>query len=554
MGKKALFCLFLLLCLSAHLQAQKNGGKIKYKAEKLTNARREDGVRFKKLLDKVVFKQNETIVYCDSAYFFKEDNRMEAFGRVRIKDGDSVTIRSKSLIYEGNRGMAKLRDNVVYKRGHSLTLYTDFLDYNLILEVAKFYNNGKLVDDNNTLTSNSGKFLSRSNYAYFYDDVLLVAPEYNLRADQMEYNTLTEVAYTRGPTFIDNRDGTTVDSDGGVFKTRIEQTTFNKGTIETRNYILVGDDIFIDDQKRFYKATGNVVMTSKKDNIIIFGDQSIYDKQLGISKVYGNPLMKKVMAEDTLFMSADTLVAIEHADKDKERVLAYHGVKMFKEDLQGICDSVAYFSADSTMHMYIDPLLWNEDNQMEADSINVTFSNGLLHEMRLKRNSFMTSLDTMGQHNQIKGRKMHGYFDDLGDLEIMDVDGNGESHYFVLEGDSLFVGMNKIFCSKMRMRFENNDLNNISFYTNPEAKFIPPHELKQAIVFLEGFNWRIEERPEKSDVATYYKEVEKVETKEKIKLPSDLDMSKIKKAIDNLDLPEKTVDELQQTVQPLISK
>ena len=502
MSKKVF--LFLVFCVGLldQSQAQVRGNRIKYKAEKLTNDTR-DGVKFKKLLDKVVFKQNQTTVYCDSAYFFKEENKMEAFGRVRIKDGDSVTIRSKTLIYEGNTGLAQLRDEVVYRRG-DLSLYTDFLDYNLILEVAKFFNNGKLVDTENTLTSESGKFLSRSNYAYFYNDVLLVAPEYNLKSDTLEYNTVTQVAYTRGPTNIVNRDGSTVDSDGGTFRTKIEQTVFEAGTIETKNYKIYGDDIFIDDQNRFYRATGNVVMTSKKDNIIIFGKESIYDKQLGISKVYGDPLMKRVMREDTLFMSADTLVAIEHADKDKERVLAYHNILMYKETLQGKCDSVAYFLADSTMHMFQDPVLWNDDSQMEADTISILFKYEIINELRLKRNSFMTSLDTMGQHNQIKGRKMYGYFDQLGNLDVMDIDGNGESHYFVLEGDSLFVGMNKIFCSRMRMRFSDNDLQNISFYTNPDAQFIPPHELKKELVFLEGFNWRAQERPEKSDVATYY--------------------------------------------------
>ena len=245
-------------------------------------------------------------------------------------------------------------------------------------------------------------------------------------------------------------------------------------------------------------------MTSKKDDVIIFGEKGIYDKQEGTSKVFGEPLMKRILKQDTLFMSADTLVSVENADKDKERILAYHNILIFKKNLQGKCDSMAYFLSDSTIKMYHDPVLWSQSNQMEADSINIEFKENIIYKKYLRRNSFLTSIDTMGQFNQIKGRNMSGYFDEAGNIESMDVNGNGESHYFVLEGDSLFVGMNKIYCSSMKLRFEKNRLDNITFYKNPEAWFIPPHELRKDEVLLEGFQWRGDERPLLSDVATYY--------------------------------------------------
>lgn len=483
------------------LHAQRKS-KIRYKADKLTNARTDDGERFKKLLDHVVFTQNETIVYCDSAYFFSKQNIMEAYGRVRIKDGDSVTITAKKLIYEGDTEKALLREDVVYRKG-AKRLYTDFLDYHMDTEVAEFSNDGKLVDEHNTLTSSYGIYYSKTQKAYFYNDVLLVSPDFNLRTDSLEYSSLSKVAVSNGPTYIDDRKGTTVDSKGGTYRTLREQTTFAKGTIETRNYIITGEDIFIDEFKKFYRATGDVVMTSKKDQIIIFGDEALYNKETGISKVYGKPVMKKIMEDqDTLFMSADTLVAIDNVDKDKERVLGYYKIMMYQNELQGRCDSLAYFLSDSTIHMYKDPILWNDNSQMTADSIDLTFKNDVLYQMKLTRQSFLAATDTMGQYNQIKGRNMLGQFDSLGMIETMYVDGNGESHYFVLEGDSLFLGMNKIFCSKMKIRFANNSMQNISFYNQPQAQFIPPLELLKDMHFLEGFEWRVNEKPTKEDVIT----------------------------------------------------
>jgi lipopolysaccharide export system protein LptA len=499
--------LFFILLAAALLSVKNVNGqsknKFKYQADKLTNAKK-DNVKFKKLLGNVVFTRNSAIVYCDSAYFYSKANRMEAFGHVRIID-DSVTITAKKLIYEGNQNMALLRKNVVYQKGDKF-LYTDFLDYNLLSEVGEFKNNGKLVDETNTLTSFYGIYHSRTGQAFFNKNVFLVSPDFNLRSDTLEYSSNTKVAITKGPTYINNKDGTTVDADGGRYRTSQDQTIFDEGTIETRNYIITGDEIFIDEKKKFYTAKGHVVMTSKKDKIILFGDEAVYDKQAGFSRIYGDPLMKRVMKRDTFFMSADTLVSIENVDKDKERILAYYNILIYKDNMQGKCDSAAYFLSDSIIHMYEDPVLWNMNNQMEADSIDLTFENNILRKMTLRKNAFLVSIDTLGQHNQIKGRIMEGGFSELGDIEVMDINGNGESHYFVLKGDSLVLGMNKIYCSAMRIRFEQNIMRNISFYTQPEAQFIPPHELDEGAIFLEGFDWREDERPELYHVATYYAE------------------------------------------------
>lgn len=492
--------LVLLTMLVSESDAQK-GEKIRYKADRLTNAR-DGNVRFKKLLHNVVFTQESTTVYCDSAYFYNRRNEMEAFGRVRIVD-DSAVITAKKLIYQGNEGMALLRKDVVYRKGKKV-LYTDNLDYNLVTEVGEFKEDGKLVDEQNTLTSLYGVYHAKIGRAYFYQDVLLVSPDFNLKADTLEYSSISKVAVTKGPTYIENKDGTTVDADGGRFRTAQDQTIFAEGTIETRNYVVTGDELFIDDQKKYYTAKGNVMMTSKKDDIVIYGDKAVYDKKAGTSKVYGRPLMKRVMRRDTFFMVSDTLVSIENVDKDKERILAFHNILMFKSNMQGKCDSVAYFLADSTIHMYDDPVLWNKNSQMVSDSMDLFFEKDILKTMTLRKQAFLISIDTLGQHNQIKGRKMVGVFNEYGDIQKMDINGNGESHYFVLKGDSLMIGMNKIFCSAMTLRFEDNLMKNISFYTQPEAKFIPPHELKESDMYLEGFDWRDDERPELYQVATYY--------------------------------------------------
>jgi hypothetical protein len=98
------------------------------------------------------------------------------------------------------------------------------------------------------------------------------------------------------------------------------------------------------------------------------------------------------------------------------------------------------------------------------------------------------------QLNQIKGRDMIAKFTD-NSVQNVDVNGNGESVYFVL--DSLdFIGMNKVECSDMVLRFaDSNQLSTITFIRDPIARFVPPHEIEEPDTKLPGFAWRLDEKP-----------------------------------------------------------
>lgn len=89
--------------------------------------------------------------------------------------------------------------------------------------------------------------------------------------------------------------------------------------METAEYKIKGDEYQIDDVRKLYRAKGRVIMTSKEENMLIFGDDSFYDKQQGVSKVYGNAFVAKIGDDlDTLFITADTLVSIESKDPKRK--------------------------------------------------------------------------------------------------------------------------------------------------------------------------------------------------------------------------------------------
>jgi len=220
---------------------------------------------------------------------------------------------------------------------------------------------------------------------------------------------------------------------------------------------------------------------------------------------------------DTLYLKADTLISMENGKWKMENgktnqhfpssinhqkskyLLAYNNVLLYSGDLQGKCDSAVYVFSDSIIYFYNDPVIWSENSQLTADSINVQLANNQIDKMNMRINSFIISQDSLLEFNQVKGKNMTAWFkDDL--INKVYVDGNGQSIYFVLEEDTSLVGMNKVLCSNMIIMFEENKVKDISFLNNPEAKFIPPHEIEEPEKKLKGFKWRINDKPKLVDL------------------------------------------------------
>lgn len=469
-------------------------------ADLLTRGQR-DTEAFDRLIGNVIFEQNETVIYCDSAYFFKEKNSVEAFGNVRILEGDSVTVTGKFLEYDGNTKQAELQRNVVFTKLATATLYTDHLYYDRTRNLAYYRDGGRLVDSINVLTSRRGYYDVNSHMASFKRNVNVKNPDYTMTSDSLQYNSRTKVIFFRTETKVVNNQDESFIYKGGNYNTITKKSLMTQGLLEARSYTIVGKRYDLDDMRKIYKIREDVAMTYRQENLTIYGQSADHYRRSGIAKVYDKAWLAKVTDDnDTLYMTADTLVSIDSQDPKKKRLLAYNNVKVFKKNMQAVADSVEYRPADSTIYMYVNPVLWAEENQMTADSINLVIRNNTIDRIYLKRNSFIVSQDTIQNFNQIKGRMMVAEFTGSNLKQVL-VQGNGESIYFALnEENTSYIGMNQIICSNIIIRFREGRVNTLSFYVNPDARFIPPHQLKEEEKKLKDFKWKQDVRPARKEV------------------------------------------------------
>ena len=466
-----------------------------------------NGVKIRKIIDSVSFRQGDVLLYCDSAYQYLEKNQIEAFGRVRIVQSDTMTITGSHGSYDGNQRTARITGDVVMTDPR-MTLTTQALDYDLDRKTAFYTVGGHIVDPKNTLDSEQGFYDTNSKVFIFKRAVHLVSlndkgERTDLRTDQLTFNTISKLATFEGPTFIKDPQSELY-AERGTYNTISRQSNFQQNAkITTPNYLLGGDLLTYDEQQQYGEARGHTVLISKKDNLILRGDQGRYWRALGRTKIFGTrPAIRNVSGRDTLYLAADTLLSVESRLtnlKQRPVLYAWPRAQIFRGRVQGRADSLTYDRQDSVIYLNRDPVLWQARNQLTSDSMNLRFLHGQINRANLLGNAFAIQEDTLGDYNQVKGRRMAAFFQQ-NQMRRIDVLGNAESIYFTLDGDSVMSGMNKSVSASMTLRFADNKIKQLSLLTNPEASYTPPAEIKTEEKQFKGFKWRPTERPTRAQV------------------------------------------------------
>ncbi|MCS6820349.1 MAG: hypothetical protein NZ551_00610 [Microscillaceae bacterium] len=455
-----------------------------------------------KILKKnVIIRHKNIYLYCDSANLYEDRNTVDAYGNARLVDENGTTLTSQSMFYDGNAEFAKATGNVVMTDS-KMTLYTQEVKYNLITGIATYETGGRIIDEESTLTSQIGIYDTKSKVFYFTQNVVLVSNKENqkIEAQELTYHTTTKLATFKGKTKITSKDGV-IYTERGTYNTESKVSVFDtRTTIETEKYTLTGDSVWFDNSQKIGFAKGNTELIAKKDSLIINGEVGTFNDQTGFSKVFGNALLRSISQRDTLFLTADTLLSVSNKKNDTKTLYAYPKVQIFHKEFQARCDSLVYQTADSTLYFYQDPVLWNAKSQLSADTIWMHLEKQKIKQMHLRVNAFAITLDTLNQFNQMKGKRMIANFHN-NEIRRIDVIGNAESIYFVLEGDTALIGMNRAECSDIVIRFkEKNQLAFVTYIGKPDAKFIPPHEIQEPETKLKNFRWRMSERPDKATI------------------------------------------------------
>ena len=197
--------------------------------------------------------------------------------------------------------------------------------------------------------------------------------------------------------------------------------------------------------------------------------------------------------------AADTLaVPPPEPPKDTTRMgflKANKNVKIYKKDMQIVCDSLLYCDLDSLARLFNEPVIWQERvRQYSADSIFVAVREGTVNKASLMSNSFITIQEDQNLFDQIKGAEMLAYFGENSALERFDVLG-GASAVFFLEEQEVLATVNKSESKMISAIFKNGEIQKVYYYDEPKNDGYPVVQLSKEEQKLKGFKWTPELRP-----------------------------------------------------------
>ena len=489
---------FLFFSLLAILSTAAQTKKIKILSSELSTADEKNYPGATILIGNVKVAHEGATLDCKRALLYREKNIFKAVGEVVIEQGDSIIQYSDYANYDANTKIAKSWGNVEVN-DKEMKLSTDTLYFNRTEQVLFYPSKGVIKDKKNTLTSNKGTYYLQDKKFTAKTKVNVVNPENILNSDHLDYYTSTNLAYIYGPSTVFNlKDSTKIYAEKGFFDTNRDVSYFVKNAkLFSKDKTVEADSLYYDKKRGFASATNRIKVIDTIQKLVVKGNYAeIFELQDSLF-IIKKPVAISIFEKDSLYIHGDTILV---TGKPEKRIIrTYHNVKIFKENLQGKCDSIHTNQATGLTQMFVDPILWSGKSQITGDSIlfKTNKTTNELDSLKVLRNSFIIQKDSLDPNNfnQIKGRNMYGKFKD-NDLRTMLVKGNAESLYYNRNEDTQKLEtITKEIASDIEFTFENNEVIQTKYFKETEGKTYPPSQFPEEDRKFRGFVWREDEQP-----------------------------------------------------------
>ncbi len=459
------------------------------------------------LIGNVQFRKGDMFMFCDSAHFYEASSSLNAFGNVRMEQGDTLFVYADELDYNGADELATFYGddiNPVRLINKDVELETYTFYYDIASNIGYYDNEGKITDAENQLTSGYGQYSPDTKDAEFREHVVLndiEEKDFRMTTETLLYNTGTHIARIISPTTIVT-DSATVYSSNGIYNTDMGfSELFDRSLIVTEGgNTLTGDTIYYDQKAGFGEAFGNMVLTDSVRQTMLEGNYGCYFEKQDSAFATNRARILEYSKGDTLYMHGDTIRSYVLHDDSTHVMTAYPRVRFWRVDIQGLCDSLSFMERDSTLYMHRHPIVWNEARQIFGNVIYVHFNDSTVDWAKLPEFGFTAEHVGEEFYNQLSGKEMLATFVD-GNMRRLDVSGNVEVVLLPEESDST---INKIVNSESSFLTANfsagpMQVERIKMWPDVTGTATPLYLAKKSIFYLSNFQWYEALRPKDKD-------------------------------------------------------
>ncbi len=501
----------------------------------------------------VKFSHGSMWMFCDSAFYYPEHNSLDAFGHVKMQQGDTLFVFADKLYYDGDTKYARLENgptqsNVRLKDSQG-TLVTDTLHY-YVDQSRGFYDTwGTLEDGVNTLRSRRGVYDTDTKDAQFFFDVDLQNPKdgFMLKTDTLYYNTASHIARIESPTDIFGPTDT-IYATRGWYNTATDslELTARAKIAHTdslgRTTTLEGDSIIYDKVSRISQAYrfndarrggAPVVLTDTANHTTLIADYAYYNDVTREALATRYPLLIEYSRPDSVFLRADTIYTFvrnevriprlpidsvaqpdsvvffdglltldtipSNASLREYRVAeAFRRARFFGQDVQGVADSIIVSQGDSILRMIRKPVAWSGERQVAGREIIVHFNDSTADWARIPADAKVMEHVEEEFYNQIAGKDMKAILEN-GTLKHLDVDGNVQLMFLPVENDSTISRLVYAESGWMTVDMNDKELENLKMWPDVNGTVTPTFQVKKHEQrTLPGFVWLEAIRPKRS--------------------------------------------------------
>ncbi|NNC50113.1 MAG: hypothetical protein HKO01_06210 [Flaviramulus sp.] len=452
-----------------------------------------------------------TNLWCDRAIHFSKENFIEAYGNVKLVQGDTINMTSKYVEYSGITELAFASGDVVLKDPNS-TISSDTLYFDKLKQQAFYKSGGTVVKDSSgTITSKIGRYYMDIKKYRFVEDVVLVNKESKINSDYFDFYSDTGYAYLYGPSTITTETSETY-CEKGFYDTK-NKTGYavKKSKINYDNRIIEGDSLYFDNNTSFASATNNITVTDTINKSIIKGHYAEVYKEKDSVFITKRALAITIQENDSIYIHADKIMVT--GKPDNRKVKAYYNAKIFKSDISGKADSIhsnqktgltkliniPKFSPGDKFSTRRKPIMWNFENQMTGDTIHLIANNEKekLDSLLVFNHAFIISHDTISKtgYNQISGMRLVGFFNDENQLRKVDITKNAESIFYARNDKQELIGIDKAKSGSISILFDNGDIDEYTRFNQIDGNLYPESDYPEKERLLKDFDWRDDERP-----------------------------------------------------------